>query len=156
ARSRALADAKIAEGEARKRAESDASRRVQEEERLARERDAAEKRKAEEEARKAADEDMRRRAEQEATRRLEKKETDEKAAQKVAAPAAPTGRRREQTEEDEDSPKKGKAAVKTPAAKKGAPVRRTGKLTIARALSDDDERVRSVASFRRQLNRAHR
>src|SRR5262249_37419020 len=49
-------------------------------------------------------------------------------------------------------------APKTPAVRKtpGGPQRRAGKLTITRALSDDDERMRSVASFRRQLNRAHR
>ena len=34
--------------------------------------------------------------------------------------------------------------------------RRSGKLTIARALSGDEDRMRSVASFRRQLNRQHR
>jgi len=156
ARLRALTDAKFAEEEARKRAEEEATRRAVEEDRVRREREAAEKRKAEEEARKAAEEDARRRAELEATRRLEKKETETTAA---PAQAPPAGKRaRDLTEEEEESSgKKGKTAAKTPAPRKATPGgRRAGKLTITRALSDDEDRMRSVASFRRQLNRAHR
>src|SRR5215510_11888636 len=51
ARSRALADARVAEDEARRRADEEARHRAVEEDRLKRERAAAEKRKAEEEAR---------------------------------------------------------------------------------------------------------
>ncbi len=71
----------------------------------------------------------------------------------------PAGKRgRELAEEDDEvSAKKGKPAAKAPATRKATPGgRRAGKLTIARALSDDEERMRSLASFRRQLNRAHR
>src|SRR6476619_7658904 len=71
ARSRAIADARVAEDEARKRAEEDAKHRAIEEDRLTRERAAAAKRKAEEDARKAADEQARRHAEEEANRRIE-------------------------------------------------------------------------------------
>jgi translation initiation factor IF-2 len=166
ARSRALTDAKYAEEEARKRAEEESARRAAEEERMKRERDAAEKRKAEEDFRKATEEEARKRAEQEATRRLEKiekKETAETAATVTPAvtPAVvPAKRARDLTEEEDDvaTAKKGKAAPKTPAVRKtpGGAQRRAGKLTITRALSDDDERMRSVASFRRQLSRAHR
>ncbi len=147
ARSRAIADARVAEEEARKRAEEDAKHRAVEEERLTKERAAAAKRKAEEDARKAADEQARRHAEEEANRRLEKKE------EPVAA--APDGvRRRPVVEEEEEAPKKGaKVPVKTPA-RKGADTRRRGKLTVTAALSDRDERMRSVASFRRHLQRA--
>jgi len=158
ARLRALTDAKFAEEEARKRAEEEASRRAAEEERMRRERDAAEKRKAEEEARKVAEEEARRRAEQEAARRLKEKETET-----TATPASPTAapvakRARDLTEEEEETTaKKGKTPAKTPAPRKATPGgRRAGKLTITRALSEDEERMRSVASFRRQLNRAHR
>ena len=154
ARSRALTDAKFAESEARKRAEEDARRRGVEEERHKREHDAAEKRKAEEEARKTTEIEARRRAEQEALRRLEKKEGEEKAKAGAVVPGARRGRNLE--EEDEATAKKGKTAVKAPAARKGATQRRTGKLTVTRALSGDDERMRSVAAYRRQLNRAHR
>jgi translation initiation factor IF-2 len=146
ARSRAIADARVAEEEARKRAEDDAKHRAVEEERLAKERAAAAKRKAEEDARKAADEQARRHAEDEANRRLEKKE-------EPAAASPESVRRRPLVEEEEEAPKKGaKAPVKTPA-RKGADTRRRGKLTVTAALSDRDERTRSVASFRRHLQR---
>ncbi|HWA04798.1 MAG TPA: translation initiation factor IF-2 [Rhizomicrobium sp.] len=153
ARGKALADARVYEEEARKRAEEDARVRAVEESRLKAERAAAEKRKAEEEARKAAEEQARRHAEEEASRR-------EKPA--AAAPAAPlageVSRRRVNLEEEEESaPKKGvKAPAKVPAAKKGEDTRRRGKLTVTRALSDDDERTRSVASYKRHLQRVHK
>src|SRR5437763_7692936 len=147
ARSRAISDARVAEEEARKRAEEDAKHRAVEEVRLAKERAAAEKRKAEEEARKASEEVARRHAEEEASRRLEKKE------EPGAAPAEALRRSRPVQEEEEEVSKKGaKAPVKTPA-RKGADVRRRGKLTVTAALSDKDERMRSVASFRRHLQR---
>jgi translation initiation factor IF-2 len=145
ARSRAIADARVAEDDARKRAEEDAKHRAVEDERLTKERAAAEKRKAEEDARKTAEETARRHAEEEANRRIEKKEE----------PAAAEGARRTRPaiEEEEEAPKKGlKAPVKTPA-RKGTDVRRRGKLTVTAALSDKDERMRSVASFRRHLQR---
>src|SRR5882724_10564502 len=55
-RGAALADARVYEVEARKRAEDDARHRAVEEEKLTREREAATRRKAEEDARKAAEE----------------------------------------------------------------------------------------------------
>ena len=150
ARSRAIADARVAEEEARKRAEDEAKHRAVEDARLAKERVAAEKRKAEEDARKAGEEAARRHAEEEANRRLEKKE--EPAAAAAGAPGL--RRARPAIEEEEEAPKKGaKAPVKTPA-RKGADTRRRGKLTVTAALSDNDERMRSVASFRRHLQRA--
>jgi translation initiation factor IF-2 len=155
ARSRALTDAKVHEEEARKRAEEDATRRASEEERMRRERDAAEKRKAEEEARKAAEEDAKRRAETEAARRLKEKEAETG----TPTPVLPVAKRARELveEEDEAAAKKGKTAAKTPAARKATPGgRREGKLTITRALSEDEDRMRSLASYRRQLNRAHR
>ncbi len=161
ARLRALTDAKFAEEEARKRAEEESTRRALDEERMRREREAAEKRKSEEEARKHAEEEARRRAEQEAARRLKEKEAEAAPATTAAQPAAPAAavkRARELTEEEEEgTAKKGKTPAKAPAARKATPGgRRAGKLTITRALSEDEERMRSVASFRRQLNRAHR
>src|ERR1041385_4090300 len=138
ARSRALADARVAEEEARKHAEEEARHRAVEEGRLAKERVAAEKRKAEEEARKRTEEETRRHAEEEAARRLEKKEE----------PVV--------VEEEEEAPKKGaKAPAKVPA-RKTADTRRRGKLTVTAALSDNDERMRSVASFRRHLQRVNK
>src|SRR6266566_960036 len=158
ARLRALTDAKFAEEEARKRAEEDSTRRAIEEDRMRRERDAAERRKAEEEARKAAEEEGRRRAEQEAARRLKEKEAE--AGAPASAPASPSVKRaRDLSEEEEEvtAKKGGKTPVKTPPPRKATPGgRRAGKLTITRALSEDEERMRSLASYRRQLNRAHR
>ena len=150
-RVRALTDAKYAEEEARRQAEIDAKRKAVEEEV---QREAAAKRQAEKAARKAAEEEVQREAEEEAARRLK-----EKAATPVPAETTAPGRRGKAAleEDDEDSKKKGRGAAKTPAARKVTPGgRRSGKLTIARALSGDEDRMRSVASFRRQLNRQHR
>jgi translation initiation factor IF-2 len=188
-RGAALADARIAEEEARKAAEEEARRRAEEEARLKIEREAAAKRKAEEDARKAAEEAAKKRAEDEAKRRLEKENKEEAApAQAPHAPvsrapaAKPAGKpagtqpqapattgpkpaeppRRKlvvKEEEEESAPKKAgvKAPVKAPAAKKGPDGdRRRGKLTVTKALSGDDERTRSVASFRRHLQRMNK
>jgi translation initiation factor IF-2 len=155
-RGAALADARVHEEEARKRAEEDARVRAIEDTRLKSERVAAEKRKAEEDARKAADELARRHAEEEATRRLD---PGKAAAPTPAAPAGEVVRRARvnQEEEEESSAKKGsKLPVKVPAAKKGADTRRRGKLTVTKALSGDDERTRSVASYKRHLQRVHK
>jgi translation initiation factor IF-2 len=142
-----------------------------------------ERRKAEEEARKAAEAEAKRKAEAEAKRRAEEeakrkiedvevKRRAEAAAERAearsraAAPAAPA--RPEQTlrlprgaEEEEKRPARrpgGAPAPKKPAlapAKKGLPERdrRGGRLNVAAVLSDEDERVRSLASFRRQRER---
>ncbi|HEY0281380.1 MAG TPA: translation initiation factor IF-2 [Rhizomicrobium sp.] len=60
-------------------------------------------------------------------------------------------------EEEEAVTKKGvKTPVKAPAAKKGEDNRRRGKLTVAKALSGDDERMRSIASYRRHLQRVNK
>jgi translation initiation factor IF-2 len=153
-RAAALADARVSDSEARRIAEQEAERKAREEEQLKAERIAAEKRKAEEEARKAADEAAKKRAEQEAARRAE--------ATPKAGEVAPveTRRRLENEEEEESSGKKGvpgkPGAPKTPAPKKTEGERRRGKLTVTRALSDDDERVRSVASYKRHLQRVNK
>ena len=154
-RAAALADARVSDSEARKIAEAEARRRAQEEEQLKIERAAAEKRKAEEEARKIADDAAKKRAEQEAARRFE-------AAPKTGevAPADAPRRRLENEEEEEGGAKKigGKLVpAKAPAPKKVPEgERRRGKLTVTRALSDDDERVRSVASYKRHLQRVNK
>ena len=156
-RGAALADARVHEVEARKRAEEDARHRAEEDDRLKRERAAAEKRKAEEDARKAADELARKRAEEEAVRRLEKKEEPAgSAAAKTPAEAPRRGRVVAEEEEETVSKKGAKTPAKAPVAKKGEDNRRRGKLTVAKALSGDDERMRSVASYRRHLQRVNK
>jgi translation initiation factor IF-2 len=163
ARAVAVNDAIAAEQIRRKLAEEDAAKRAVEDDRVRKEREAAEKRKSEEEARKATEEEARKRAEQEAHRRLDKKEPDAAATTTPAPAATPVLAKRRaelKEEDDEGAAKKGKTSVKTPAVKKATPNagagRRAGKLTITRALSDDDERMRSVAAFRRRQERAHR
>jgi len=152
-RAAALADARVSDSEARKIAEAEAKRRAQDEELLKAERLAAEKRKAEEEARKIADDLAKKRAEAEAARRAETP---------VSTVPGDAPRRKLQNDEEEgDSGKKGvlgkPGAPKAPAPKKVPEgERRRGKLTVTKALSDDDERVRSVASYRRHLQRAHK
>jgi len=155
-RATALADARVSDSEARRIAETEARRRAQDEEQLKLERAAAEKRKTEEEARKVADDIAKKRAEQEAARRFEAPKTP---AELAAAGEAPR-RRLENEEEEEGGAKKigGKLVpAKAPAPKKVAEgERRRGKLTVTRALSDDDERVRSVASYKRHLQRVNK
>jgi translation initiation factor IF-2 len=152
-RAAALADARLSDIEARRQAEQEAERKAREEEQMRSERVAAEKRKAEEDARKAADELAKKRAEQEAARRLE-------TPAKAPLPAEAPRRRLENDEEEEATTAKkvgGKLVpAKTPAPKKAEGERRRGKLTVTRALSDDDERVRSVASYRRHLQRVNK
>ena len=160
ARSRALADARVAEEEARKQAEEDRRRREAEEAKLAAEREAAAQRKVEEEARRKAEEEARRHAEDELHRR-DKKDEPAAPAAPVEPPAAgevPRARRPVQAEEEDEGKKKtpGKAAPKTPATRKAPADRRRGKLTVTRALSGDDERTRSVASYRRHLQRVNK
>jgi translation initiation factor IF-2 len=151
-RAAALADARVSDTEARRNAEQEAERKAREDEQLKTERIAAEKRKVEEEARKVADDLAKKRAEQEAARRLETPST--------VVPGEAPRRRLENEEEEESSSKKigGKLvpANKPPAPKKAEGERRRGKLTVTRALSDDDERVRSVASYKRHLQRVNK
>jgi translation initiation factor IF-2 len=152
-RAAALADAKVSDSEARRNAEADAARRAIEEEKLKAERAAAEKRKIEEDARKLAEAEARKHAEAEAARRASP-------ATPGVAPTEVARRRPVQQEEEESATKKigGKIVpVKAPAPKKaGEGERRKGKLTVTRALEGDDERVRSVAAYRRHLQRVNK
>jgi translation initiation factor IF-2 len=158
ARSRALAGARVEETEARKRAEEDAKLRAIEDAKLAKEREAAAKRKAEEDARKAADEAAKRHAEEEATRRLDKKDEPAATAKPAGAIETPRRGRPVNEEEEEATVKKGgvKVPAKVPAARKGEDTRRRGRLTVTKALSGDDERTRSVAAYKRHLQRINK
>ena len=155
ARARALDDSRRADAEARRVAIEDAKRRAVDDARAAEEREAAARRVAEEEARKKTEEDARRRAEEEASRRL---------ATEAAAPGgaaeAPGVRPVAATAEEEDEARKARPGVKAPhrpapARTKSEPRRRGAKLTISQALTEE-ERVRSLASFRRAREREKR
>jgi translation initiation factor IF-2 len=178
ARNLALKDARAAEEEARRRSEEEARRRAAEDERLSKEREAASKRKAEEEARKTHDDDARRKAEDEARRRDDghapataqaAQPTTRTTPGKPATPGAPTTARRAVTEEEDDSSARrrsvgpGGNAKPFVAPKPAVPVRkpgaddrrRAGKLSVVTAL-DENERVRSIASYKRHVQRAQR
>jgi translation initiation factor IF-2 len=160
-RGAALADARVAEEEARKRAEEEAKLRAVEDAKLAKEREAAAKRKVEEDARKAADEAAKRHAEEEATRRLDKKDEPATAGTtaRPATPAVETPRSRRPANEEEEEATVKKGGVKVPAkvpARKTEDTRRRGRLTVTKALSDDDERTRSVAAYKRHLQRINK
>ncbi len=170
-RVRALQGARKADEEARHRAQlEEQNRRRREEERAAEEA----RRQAEEEARKKADEEeARRRAEEEEAKRKAAEEDERRkeearrvvaeragkaAAAKVAALAA-AGKVAVPLEEEEEESANRRGA--RPEVKKAPPParrdevrRRTGKLTLTRALSEDEgERVRSLASMRRARER---
>jgi len=161
-RGAALADARVHEVEARKRAEEEARHRAVEEDRLRVDREAALRRKAEEDARKKAEDEARKHALEEVARRekpASSQTTASPAADAAAAATSATARHRRPMEEEEEeaTTKKGSKVPAKPAVppkKVGEDNRRRGKLTVTRALSGDDERVRSVASFRRHLQRA--
>jgi translation initiation factor IF-2 len=152
-RATAIADARVSDAEARARADEDARKRAQEDEKMKAERIAAEKRKAEEDTRKAAEAEVRRHAEAEAARRVDPKTVP-------VAPVEVARRRPVQEEEEEAQTKKvgNKIIPVKPATPKkaGEGERRRGKLTVTRALEGDDERTRSVAAYRRHLQRVNK
>jgi translation initiation factor IF-2 len=182
ARAHALADAKVREAEERKVAEEDVRRRNEQDARERAEREAAEARKREEEDRRRHDDEAKRRAEQEAKKRFGEEESKAAAATPKPAPAArpaPTTRPaparpatttatpstpinlrniKPEAEEDEAprTVRRGSGPPRpAPAPKptRATPVKQRGRLTVVTALSADEERERSVASFRRRVQR---
>jgi translation initiation factor IF-2 len=174
-RVRVLKDAARADEEARVReALAEADRRREEEEHAASEarqqaEQEARRRVEEEEARRRSDEEARKRSEDEALRRKDeesRREVAERAgkaaAAKVAALAA-AGKVAVPADEEEEGaavqarrgPGAGRVDARRPATpvRRNEPRRRDGKLTVTRALSGDDERMRSIASLRRARER---
>jgi translation initiation factor IF-2 len=150
ARASALADARVREAEERKIAEEDARRRASREVVDQADRAAADARKREEDDRHKREEDTKRKAEQEAKKRF-----GEDATLK-----GPSARPALEAEEDDGprNPRRGAggaarpAAAPRPAARPGVQKQR-GRLTLVTALSTDEVRERSVASFRRRTQR---
>jgi translation initiation factor IF-2 len=144
ARDRALADSRVREAEERKHAEEDARRRLERDAAERTEREAAEARKRSEEARRASDEETKRKAESEARKRF-------------GDSTAPAGRGAALIDDDDEGPRGPRRGNKTPAAPKSPRAageeRRRGRLTLVTALSGDEERQRSLASFRRRTQR---
>jgi translation initiation factor IF-2 len=137
-------EARAAE-EAKRQAEEDSRRRVEEEE-----------------ARKRSEEEAKQRSAEEETRRKEeesRREVAERAGKAAAAKvAALTAAGKMPVEEEEEAPsafRRGRPEARRPviAPRRDEPRRRTGKITVTRALSDEDERTRSEASRRRRQER---
>ncbi|MEM9617390.1 MAG: translation initiation factor IF-2 [Pseudomonadota bacterium] len=121
------------------------------------------KRQAEEEAKRAREAEERRRAEEEAREALEAEERERKKRSEAKSDSRPAkGAASAPAEADPNNPlaqlggrlktKRKNTGDDRQSKSKEAPRRRTGKLTIANAL-DDDERQRSLASVRRARER---
>ena len=171
-RARALKGAIRADEEARRQAVIDAEQErelevLREEQETRRQVEDEARGKAEDEARRKTDEDSRR-VDDDARRKAEKADEDSRrevaeragkaAAAKVAALTAAGKVKAVEEEPEEETPaKRGlRAEVKKAptVARRDEPRRRTGKLTITKALNDDEgERQRSLASVRRRLER---
>ena len=155
ARMRALEGARqtetdIAENQAGREA-MEARRREEEQ----RQRQAEDERRREEEARRREEEEERHRMEEDAARRAAEQAARLEAAE-AGGTAKPKGKgkaehRPEETEQEE----KRRADSRKPPPRRGDQRRRGGKLTISQALNDE-ERVRSLASVRRQRERVKR
>src|SRR3954467_2180498 len=153
-RAHALGDAKAREAEERKIAEEEAKIRQQRETIERTEREAAEARKRTEDERRKHDEETKRRADEAAKKRFGEEET------RLKTGGTPTARKLTPEAEEDDrrpgrrgvggAPARPAVAPKTPRA--GAPKQR-GRLTLVTALSADEVRERSVASFRRRTQR---
>jgi translation initiation factor IF-2 len=180
ARVSALADARQREVEERRQAEEEAKRRASREGVEQAEREAAEARRKAEEERHRHEEEAKRKAEQEAKKRFgEAEAAAAPARQPAAAPAAtakapatttarapslvPTARApgvAAEAEEDEGPRlvRRGPGGAMRPVAApktthKPGPQKQRGRLTVVTALTADDVRERSIASFRRRTQR---
>src|SRR5580692_6307287 len=148
ARARALGDARLREAEERKIAEEEALLRKSRETVERSERDAAEARKAEEERRRKHELETKLKAEQEAKKRFGEEATH----------AKPLAGRPALEPDEEETPRARRGAGAGRAAPAPKPARGTaqksrGRLTLVTALSADEERERSVAAFRRRVQR---
>ncbi|HEY9214490.1 MAG TPA: translation initiation factor IF-2, partial [Ancylobacter sp.] len=181
ARTAALQDARVREAEERKNAEVEAVRRAEREAREKIEREAAEARKREEDARRAFEDEAKRKSEQEARKRFGEENpgaaaaaaastssspasrtpSTPSAAPAVGAPRVAGPRTAMEAEEEERRPVRrgpGGAPVRpVPPPQKptrpAGPDKSRGRLTLVTALTTDEERQRSVASFRRRTQR---
>jgi translation initiation factor IF-2 len=150
ARAHALADARVRETEERGRAEEEARVRRGREETDRVERAAAEARKREEEERRKHDEETKRKADEVAKKRF---------GADTATAAKPAGARPALEADEEEAPRtprRGGVAARPAPAPKAPRVgveKRRGRLTVVTALTADEIRERSVASFRRRTQR---
>jgi translation initiation factor IF-2 len=149
ARVHALADARLREAEERKIAEEEAHVRLAREAAERIERDAAEARKRGEEDRRRHDDETKKKAELEAKKRF---------GEDAAATAAKQAPRPVLEADEEEAPRTTRRGGVIRPAVAAKPVRPTveksrRRLTVVTALSADEVRERSVASFRRRVQR---
>jgi translation initiation factor IF-2 len=150
ARARALGNAQLREAEERKIAEEEAAIRKIRESAERNERDASEARKADEERRRKHELETKVKAEQEAKKRF---------GEDTTAGARSVGARPALEPDEEEAPRTrrgpGGAARPAPAPKpaRTGVQKNRGRLTLVTALSADEVRERSVASFRRRTQR---
>jgi translation initiation factor IF-2 len=147
ARAHALADARLREAEERKIAEEEARIRHSREEADRAERAAAEARKLNEEERRKHDEETKRKADEVAKKRFGAETVPAKPGVRPALEA---------DEEETPRSRRGSGVAARPAPAPKAPrvaEKRRGRLTVVTALSADEVRERSVASFRRRVQR---
>ena len=151
ARARALAGAKTREEEDRRRAELDAKIRAEKEALDRADRDAAEARKREEDSRRAQEAESKRRAEEEARRRLPQTEAP---GQRRAVGGATTDDARGPAPRLRNlTPPRQVLPSRTP---RSGEQKSRGRLTVANATSEQEDRTRSVAAFRRRTQRLMR
>src|SRR5271157_1718378 len=164
ARARALLDARAREEEDRRRQEAEAEARREREARERSEREAAEARKREEELRRAQEANFKRQSEEEARWRLAGGEPAPSPSIPRKAPAAGVAPAPALARAGEEEPRAArrpalapmlpqKVLTPTPRPARGAEQRNRGRLTVANATSIEEERMRSVASFRRRTQR---
>ena len=147
ARAKALEGAKAADEAARARAEDEARVQAEEDVRRAQEHEAADQRAAEEEERKRLEADARRKAEETARQKLDA--PDPEAAGSEPGKTVET----EAREGERDGLRRPRPDTKRQPGRRGPQRRRGGKMTVSDALSDRDERMRSLASVRRARER---
>ncbi|MEX0752668.1 MAG: translation initiation factor IF-2, partial [Xanthobacteraceae bacterium] len=148
ARAHALTDFRVREAEERKIAEEEARRRASREVTDRSEREAAETRKHEEDERRRLEEETKRRADEVAKKRFGEEEAKKPGAHARMATA--------EAEEEEAPRSRRPGGARPAAAPKPAPrgpQKQRGRLTLVTALSADEVRERSVASFRRRTQR---
>jgi translation initiation factor IF-2 len=161
ARAHALADAKIRDGEEREVAKELARQRDEREKLDSVERAAAAERKREEEERRRHEEETKQKAETTAKQRFGGDEHRPKTlTTTLTMPAATLSARTAVNEPEEDEGprtiRRGPGAarpVPAPKPTRGGAEKRRGRLTLVTALTADEERERSVASFRRRTQR---
>ena len=162
ARARALVGAKSREDEDRKRAEIESEARAEREARDAAERERGETRKREEDIRRAHDAEIKRKTEDEAKRRLAGGEPGPSFVSSAARAAVfvPAGARPPAQDAPEEETKRiirrpgvPLKVVLPPRPSRGAEQKTRGRLTVTSATGEEEERTRSVAAFRRRVQR---